>query len=70
MECNIKNQTKPYQSKPNQISLHLNAKLSAISYLIELKFGIYAKEDLPNGLQHQKPNWTIQTKPNKFTFKC
>ena len=33
--------------------------LSAISYLIELEFGIYGNQDLPNGLQHKKLNQTI-----------
>ena len=36
------NQTEPIQTEPNLTSLPLNAKLSAISYLIELKFDIYA----------------------------
>ena len=29
--------------QPNLTSLHLNAKFSAISYMMELKFYIYAK---------------------------
>ena len=59
MDFSIKIQTKPNQTNPNQTSLPLNAKFSAISYPVELKFGIYAKKYLPNGLQHQKPNQTI-----------
>ena len=47
------------QTKPTLTRLSLNAKLVAISYLIELKFAIYAKKYLPNGLQHQIPNQTI-----------
>ena len=44
-EPNNKNmdKTKPNQSKPNQTSLLLNTKYSAISYPIELKFGMYDK---------------------------
>ena len=44
-EPNNKNmdKTKPNQSKPNQTSLPLNAKYSAISYPIKLKFGMYDK---------------------------
>ena len=37
------NQTKPIQTKPNQTSLLLNYKYLVISYLIKLKFGMYAK---------------------------
>ena len=33
--------TKPIQTKPNLTSLTLDAKFSAISYPIELKFGVY-----------------------------
>ena len=61
------NQTKP--SKPTQTSLSLIAKFSAISYPIELKFGMYAKWDLSYRLKCKKtkPNQTkpIQTKPNQ-----
>ena len=39
----IENQTKLNQSKPNQTRFPLNTKFSAISYPIELKFGMYAK---------------------------
>ena len=44
-EPNNKNmdKTKPNQFKPNQTSLPLNTKFSAISYSIDLKFGMYAK---------------------------
>ena len=37
------NQTKLNKSKPNQTSLPLNAKFSAIYYPIELKIGMYTK---------------------------
>ena len=59
-----KKKTKSNQTKPT--SLPLTAKFSVISYLIELKFGRYANQHLPNRLQHQKPNQTKlnQSKPN------
>ena len=51
----------PIQIKP------LNAMFSAISYPIQLKFGMYDKYDLSNRLQHQKLNQTKlnQYKPNQ-----
>ena len=45
--------------QPSLTSLPLNGKFSAISYLIELKFGIYAKYDLRNRLKYQTPNKTM-----------
>ena len=53
------NQTNLNQPKPNQTRFSLNAKFSAISYPIELKFGMYAKWYLSETSKKQQN----QTKP-------
>ena len=59
------NKTKLIQTKPNKTSFSLYAKFSPNSYLLELKFGMYAKLDLPNG-----PKWNTTKMEENMRELC